>query len=73
MKAYKVEVLIIGHHDIEADDIIYNLENSKYIHPKVMKIEEAEIGKWDDDHPLNKRDSLKSEYERLFNKTGGGV
>ena len=68
MKAYKVEVLIVDFEGAGKDGIIYHLANSKYIHPTVMDIKEADIGEWHDDHLLNKRDSCTEEYHRLFPK-----
>lgn len=70
MKAYKVEILIIDHDQLGPDEIPTVIENQKFpnwcIHPNVMSVEEADIGEWHDDHPMNKTDSITSEYERLF-------
>lgn len=72
MKAYKIELLIIDHDKIGADDIINVLENTRYpsrcISPKVKNIIEKDIGEWYDDHPFNFRDSEDKEYKRLFNE-----
>ena len=70
MKAYKVTILIIDHDELGADGIEVELENTKYanhcISPKVQEIEEAEIGEWSDEHPLNKFSTQEAEYERIF-------
>jgi len=70
MKAYKVELLIIDSDELGADEIKSVIENQKYpnwcIYPDVKKMTEADIGEWDDDHPLNKSDTCEAEYERLF-------
>lgn len=70
MKAYKVTLLIIDHDELGADEIKVELENTKYanycISPNVMEVEEAEIGEWDGDHPLNQRDGKVVEFKKLF-------
>ena len=66
MKAYKVELLVIDHEEIGAKDIKILLEDSRYLNPHVKRIEVADIGEWDDDHPLNHPDTADAEYKRLF-------
>ncbi len=70
MKAYKLEILIIDLDKVGKDEIVSILENTKYpnwcISPDVKSIEEADIGEWHDDHPLNKKASCDEEYKRLF-------
>lgn len=70
MKAYKVEVLVIDHDGIGAEDIRYHLEETRYpnrcMGPKVMQVTEVDIGEWHDEHPLNLFAEWKDEYERLF-------
>ena len=70
MKVYKVTLLIVDHDALGSDDIATTLENARYpnrcISPDVMAIESRDIGEWRDDHPLNYRDKIKSEFERLF-------
>lgn len=70
MKAYKVELLIIDHDGLGEDEIKEVIENTKYpnycINPEVKKITSADIGEWDDDHPLNKKSTSEQEYLRLF-------
>jgi hypothetical protein len=51
---------------VDKEDIIYFLENVKYLYPRVMNIQEKDIGEWSDDHPLNKRDTQKDHFEQLF-------
>ena len=70
MKAYKVEVLVLDHECVGEDEIVYSLKNAEYIHSKVMSIQSKEIGEWDDDHPLNRRDeTCRKYYEHLFGDT----
>jgi len=65
-KVYKVELLIIDPENCRnQDDVIYFLENVKYLYPKVKSIKTAEID-WDDDHPLNKKDTQDQAYQELF-------
>jgi hypothetical protein len=66
MKAYKVEVLVLGFEDMSEDDIVYFIENIKHLYPTVMSIQSKEIGEWNDDHPLNKTDTIKQTYEELW-------
>ncbi len=70
MKAYKVELLIIDHDGLGNDDIIVELENVNYpndcLAPKVMRIQEREIGEWSDDHPLNQIDTMEAAYKEFF-------
>lgn len=58
MKAYKLEILIIDFDGVGVD-IPEMIENAKYpnycISPHVMSVKEADIGEWDEEHPLNKR------------------
>lgn len=71
MKAYKIELLIVDHDDVGAD-IPSMIEDGHYpnhcLAPIVMSVQEADIGEWDDNHPLNKRDTMTWEYNRLFGK-----
>lgn len=71
MKAYKLELLIVDHDRLGGKAIVETLENQKYpnycIAPRVMRIEERDVGLWTDDHPLNLLSTLKQEHDRLFN------
>lgn len=57
MKAYRVTFVVIDHDHLGADGIQAVAENTRYpnhcLRPRVTEIEEAEIGEWSDDHPLN--------------------
>lgn len=71
MKAYKLEVLIINHDQMDEGEIISVLENANYpndcVSPRVMRSESVDIGEWHDDHPLNARNCFEA-YEELFEK-----
>lgn len=74
MKVYKIELLIVDHDDI-GEEIKSILENARYpnhcIGPKVMNMEEREIGEWEDNNPLNQKATCRQEYNRLFGITNG--
>lgn len=73
MKVYKVELLIIDFDQLGANEIKDVFKSTRYpnhcIHPNIMNIEERDIGEWDDKLPINNKDTIKSEYERLFGKS----
>ena len=70
MKAYKVEILVVDHDELGGEEIKEVLENTRYpnhcVAPTVMSIVEKDIGEWEDNHPLNKLDTMLVEYKRLF-------
>ena len=70
MKAYKLEILIIDFDGLGSKGIIEELENTRFandcINPKVMDIEERDIGEWHDEHPLNSSLLTKEEYKKLW-------
>lgn len=71
MKAYKLEILVIDNECVGKEDIITLIERTKYIYPQVKKVEEADIGEWTDDHPLNKKDTHDTYYDDLFHLSSG--
>ncbi len=70
MKAYKIEILVIDFEDCGEEQIKDMIEEVKYpnyaIAPQIMGVEEADIGEWTDNHPLNLKTTIKDEYSRLF-------
>jgi len=72
MKAYEITLQIIDFDQLGPDEIRTVLENQRYpnhcIAPTVADIREADIGKWDDDHPLNKKSTAEAEWNRLFGR-----
>lgn len=70
MKAYKITLLVIDHDEIGREAITDALEHTHYpnhcIAPDVRAVEEADIGEWTDDHPLNRRDTADAAYQALF-------
>lgn len=65
-KVYKIELGVVDFENIHEDEIIYLLKNVKYLYPSVISIESKDIDDWDDDHPLNKRDTFKQAYKEMF-------
>jgi hypothetical protein len=65
MKVYKIELMVIDHENVGQEEIKNILENSKFIYPNVIDIKSSDI-EWLDEHPLNKRDTMKSEFDRIF-------
>jgi len=70
-KVHKVELLIVDHDNVGADEIMDVIENQKYpnhcISPSVMSTETVEID-YHDGHPFNLTNKQTEEYERVFKK-----
>lgn len=73
MKVHRVVISVIDHDGLGADGVRQEIENVRYpnrcISPSVESIETAEIGEWSDEHPLNNRDTSRSEIDQLFPKS----
>lgn len=67
MKVHKITLLVVE--DMDAEDVIAVLEDAPYpnrcIAPRAMATETCEVA-WSDEHPLNKRATMRSAYETLF-------
>lgn len=50
------------------DSMKWELRNQRYFHSKVVHEGSADIGEWDDDHPLNLTSSTKEDFENYFEK-----
>ena len=66
MKAYRFELLVLDHENLGEGETTFLLENVKYLYPTIMSIQSKDMGEWDDDHPLNHRDTMKQTYDELF-------
>lgn len=66
MKAYKIELLVIDLENMGPNEIRIAIENTKYVSPNIVSMQEAEIGEWSDDHPLNHPDTWEAEYRRIL-------
>jgi len=68
-KVLKIELLVVDHDGVGAEEITEIIENARYpnrcIAPSVMKIETREV-EWHDDHALNLHPARQSAYEELF-------
>ena len=69
MKAHKVTLLIVDFEQV-GDELKSVIENTNYpgdcITPRVMEIQTVDIGKWEDSHPLNRRDTQQEMFKELF-------
>jgi len=72
MKAYKITLLFLDFDEVgpqEAKALIENARLPNRIDPgTVMDLQEADIGEWSDDHPLNKRATMSEAFRSLFDK-----
>lgn len=70
INVFKIELMVIDFDRVGAEEIQTILENNRYpnhcMSPQVKKIECREIEWENDEHPLNKRDTCETEYQRLF-------
>lgn len=70
MNVFRVELMIIDHDGLGAEEIECVLENTRYpnhcINPQIAATESRNIGEWEDDNPLNNTQHWKEEFERLF-------
>lgn len=69
MKAYKIELVVVDFEDMGIEDIKNVLRNSRYIHPNIIKCVAADIGEWEDDHPLNKQGTTYEQVQEIFSKS----
>ena len=53
MKAYKLEIIVIDFQNYGPDEIIHSLDCLRNFNVDVVSTREADIGEWDDSHPLN--------------------
>lgn len=61
MKAYLMKVLVVDCENMGSDSVKLYIERAKHAQsPTVLSIQEADIGTWNDDHPLN---SYKTMYD----------
>jgi hypothetical protein len=68
-KIHKVTLFVADWDDLGADSVVEVIEHTKYpnhcIGPRVVNIK-TEAVDWSDDHPLNKQDSWKEAFQKLF-------
>lgn len=70
MKAYRLTVTVVDHDGVGGEGITRAIEGARYpnhcISPTVLRVDEADIGRWHDGHPLNHADKAGPEAARLF-------
>lgn len=72
MKVYRIDIMVIDHDDVGAEEIKDVIESHSFPNPypqtslNVMKVEEREIGEWDDDNPLNFISKRNEAFQKLF-------
>lgn len=73
MKIHRVTLLVVDHAELGAGAVTEALEETRYpndcISPSVIDVVTAEVD-WHDDHPINRRGTMRAEFERLFAKGG---
>lgn len=65
VKVYKLEVMVIDFNDIGEESVVNQIMRARHISPSVMSSESVEI-EWDDSHPLNRTETFREEYQRMF-------
>lgn len=65
-KAFLFEILVIDINGYGINDARINLENARYVHPTIISSKIADIGEWDDDHPLNEHGVTKATIMEYF-------
>lgn len=62
---YKVELMVVDPQNLPEQAVVWELENAKYVHSLVKKIESREVD-WFDEHPLNFSDTSIAAFNELF-------
>lgn len=69
-QVHRIVLSVVDLDEVGVEDIKDVIENQKYpnycIHPEVVSIESANIGEWDDHHPLNRRDTAAGYFAAAF-------
>lgn len=67
-KLFKLTAYVVDYNDeFSKRELADILEYGPYdIHLRQMEVDGADIGEWDDDHPLNYIDCPKAEFEKYF-------
>lgn len=67
MKAHKIELVIVDFEDYGPGDFLIDVkQSSRNYLVKTISTKTADIGEWDDDHPLNDRSTPKEEILKYF-------
>ncbi len=68
-KVYKMEIIVIDFEERTEDAVCFYVENLRNLSSRVLSLQSVEV-EWDDDHPLNRKDTQDAEVARLFPKSG---
>jgi len=71
MEAIKLEVLVVDFDKLGGEGVARTIEDARYpnrcIYPRVLNTQVADLGEWDDSHPLNQdMEAAAAEVKRLF-------
>ena len=66
-KIFKIEGYYVDPNgDYSANNLEIELKENYDLIPRFIKVQEQDIGEWEDDNPLNYRNCLKEECEKYF-------
>ena len=66
MKAYLMTICVLDFEDYGPDEYATLIKQHRNISATVVGTKTADIGEWDDDHPLNKRNTSIDEIKAYF-------
>ena len=58
MKAHLITVLVVDFEDCGAEAVTDLLVGNRRLSAQAIETKTADIGEWDDDHPLNRRSTV---------------
>lgn len=64
-KVHRIVLLVVDHELMTDNAMREVIENCRYAYPTVLEQESRDVD-WDDDHPLNKRDTQADAVRVLF-------
>jgi len=66
MKMHKFEIYVIDHENLGPQSFMNELEYLDYVSVRADFQGTADIGEWEDSHPLNFRDTKIKEFRKYF-------
>lgn len=70
MEIHRIVLYVIDFDGLGAEAVREELENTRFandcISPDIAEIQTRDLGKWSDDHPLNKSDTVEATRAALF-------
>lgn len=68
-KVHRVVLLVVDHDDLGVEGVVREIENVRFpndcMSPRVMRVDTREVV-WDDNHPLNRKDTRGAAFDDLF-------